>query len=186
MKPESSIDINAEVEKLRIQYEALSKKKKEEEERRRAKVRDATSTQMRLYEEGKLKLLTERSKEIQSVRDSSASRRHPSPIPICERLYEEGMNKLTAEKMAEKKLEEKEQLRQLKLRNPTPSPICERLYEEGMQKVLSEKMEMARKEASNSRRRRSAPSPIPICNRLYEEGLAKLKAEKEKMRLAQE
>ena len=62
--------------------------------------------------------------------------RSPSPIPICNRLYEEGMNKLMAEKMARKQ----ELLNSRRPKQPVaPIPICDRLYQEGLVKIRAEK-----------------------------------------------
>lgn len=181
-RTDEEIDVASEVMQLRQYYDILNTKRKKEEEGRK-KVRDPTKGQLRLYEEGKRKLIAERFKPMEDDRNAPTvgRTRSPSPIPICDRLYEEGMNKVAAEKMAEKRQQEELEGRQFRPRNPSPIPICDRLYEEGMNKVMAEKM--ARKVESLSLRRPKQPvASIPICDRLYHEGLIKIRAEKEKQR----
>jgi hypothetical protein len=168
------INITTEVEQLRLQYDGLMEQRKKKEAEGKLKHQELlpNRTQIRLYEEGKMKLMIQRSK-LTGLRNDDTSRRDPAPIAICERLYEEGMNKLIAEKMAEKRQEEEEISRSLRTRDPSPIPICDRLYAEGMNKVMGEKKRMA----SNSKRRSMrSVSPIPICDRLYAEGMMKKKS----------
>ena len=172
-KSRSDVDVAAEVEQLRKRYEHLSMKKKQEEIRK-ATATDASNTQLRLYEEGKKKLLIERIRSHTDARDNSNSRRNPSPIPICDRLYEEGMSKVIAEKIVEKEREQQiAMLSSPRTRNPSPIPICDRLYEEGMNKVKASRP--LERDTSPLGHRRHSVSPIPICDRLYEQGMAKLK-----------
>lgn len=171
-KSRSDVDVAAEVEQLRQRYEHLSMIKKQEEVRK-ATATDASNTQLRLYEEGKKKLLVERIRSHTDARDQSNSRRNPSPIPICDRLYEEGMSKVIAEKIAEREKEEQmAMLNAPRTRDPSPIPICDRLYEEGMNKVKASRP--LERDSSPLRHKRYSVSPIPICDRLYEEGMAKL------------
>lgn len=171
------IDVAAEVGQLRMQYDLLCKKKRVQEIRKLRNI-TPTKTQMRLYEEGRRKILTERSRTGRDTRDNSSTRRGASPIPVCNRLYKDGMNKLQAEKMTERKMEElKAQRQRSTLRDPPPIPVCDRLYEEGMHKVMSGKTAQAEAEF-RPRRRYSSASPMPICDRLYEQGMTKKKERK--------
>ena len=133
------IDLEAEVEQLRQCYDELLKNKRKDEQRKFDC--KASKRQIHLYEQGKKKLLVLRSKE----RDEAESRddrewdcSDPSPIPICDRLYKQGMAKVMAEKQIERKKIEEEKKRQLlisgKGRNPSSIAICDRLYEQGMSK----------------------------------------------------
>jgi hypothetical protein len=217
---EEMIDMVAtQVEQLRLHYDHLNRKKKEKEDRKLAGS-EPSKRQLDMYEEGKRKLLLERSntndkqniEKFGELRYSSSTassggpshgganspsgafkRRDPSPIPICDRLYDQGMAKVMAEKKAERLLAEKEETRRksLQTRDPSPIPICDRLYEQGINKVMAEKEAAKRNQLqegkgkrgskTNSKRRGSRnPSPmIPICDRLYEQGMAK-KKEKER------
>jgi hypothetical protein len=170
----------ADIEQLRLCYDRL-RKKKEQQEKLKLIAKDPSVRQMELYEEGKKKLMIERSKEDSARDDSSTGqRRDPTPIPICDRLYDEGMAKVMAEKEAEKEAEERLKRSSQTSRNPSPIPICDRLYREGiakeMTKLLVEKEAEERSKRSSSSSRN--PSPIPICDRLYEEGMTKLLTEK--------
>jgi len=162
-----------EVEQLRIQYDLLCKKKQAQQTR---KMRNTTPTnaQVRLYEEGRRKLQIERSRNDRDTRNTSLSKRDASPIPVCNRLYEQGMNKVLAEKLPSTTPNVRARShRRCSSRNPSPIPVCNRLYEEGMHKLRpGTKDPVKRAEGSKSRRRYSV-SPLPICDRLYEEGMAK-------------
>jgi hypothetical protein len=183
------------VEQLRRHYDHLSKKKREISQRRMNNI-TPTKRQIHLFEEGTRKLQMERCKQEESEnRDNinASSSRNPSPIPICDRLYEEGMHKVFAEKMAlEKKREHTRRQGSSRSRNPSPIPICNRLYEQGMHKKMAEKLADTNKETgtksslgTSQNRRRYSISPIPICDRLYEQGMmTKLKTSgKERLRL---
>lgn len=168
------VDVSAEVEQLRKRYDDLSMRKEKEEIRRSTAI-DATDVQRRLYEEGRIKLISERTKEVAGSSDRSNVRtRDPLPISVCNRLYEEGMSKVSAEKEVERQ-KAKEMEASLRLsRNPSPIPVCDRLYEEGMSKVRAGRS--TKREGSGTRRPRQSISPFPICDRLYEQGMAKLKS----------
>mmetsp|Transcript_8740 Transcript_8740/g.10092 ORF Transcript_8740/g.10092 Transcript_8740/m.10092 type:complete len:259 (-) Transcript_8740:118-894(-) len=188
MRHVDDINVTAEVEKLRLHYGQLSKKKKEEIDKKKELCENGqpSKRQMDLYEEGRRKLLIERSKEEESlhVSEESLSKRDPTPIPICDRLYEQGMNKVMAEKKAEMQAEEAVRGRDSSRdkRNLSESAICNRLYEQGMNKLMAEKL--AEKKAEDAKQREAAnrrhPSNIPICDRLYEQGMTKITTEKEK------
>mmetsp|Transcript_3793 Transcript_3793/g.4648 ORF Transcript_3793/g.4648 Transcript_3793/m.4648 type:complete len:162 (+) Transcript_3793:73-558(+) len=138
---EEVIDVAVELERLRLLYDDFIKRK-EKEQRRRTTCRGPTKRQKELYEEGRIKLLCERIQELEEVtRSETASRKPPSPIPICNRLYEKGMEKIKSEKekMAEKREEEERNSSTQKRGLVTPIPICDRLYEEGMNKLFAER-----------------------------------------------
>ena len=97
----------------------------------------------------------------------------PSKVQL--RLYNEGVNKLTA-------LKNEEEVRKahdpfaINVRNASPSPTCDRLYEQGMmKKLLREEQEKMRISSSSNSSRRTISSS-PVHNRLYEEGVAKVRA----------
>ena len=104
---------------------------------------------------------------------TKAMKARPSPVQL--RLYNEGVDKMSALKMSEEF--EKTHDHFPNVRSASPSPICDRLYAEGMAaKVLSNRSQDV------ERKQRVPPSPqsrrkitsSPVCDRLYQEGLAKV------------
>ncbi len=155
---EEVIDVATEVAQLRLHYYDELRGKKEEEEKRRiiSSTRGPTKRQMQLYEEGTVKLLLKKIKDLEAEesadrRNDSAPRRPPTPIPICDRLYEQGMAKVNAEKMAQKKAEEMLNSSTTRRKQSiSPIPICDRLYQEGMNKIVAEKEKKKSRYLNNS------------------------------------
>jgi len=103
-----------------------------------------------------------------------AMKARPSPVQL--RLYNEGVDKMSALKMCEE-FEKKQDEFAPNVRSASPSPICDRLYAEGMAaKVLSNLSQDV------ERKQRVPPSPqsrrkitsSPVCDRLYQEGLSQV------------
>ena len=189
MRPSAAFDVNSEITKLRDQFNTLNKKKHDEEIRRRTKAMNASisSTQMRLYKEGVTKQMSLREKELNESRDAQDNTFDPVPIPVCDRLYEEGKKKKMTqqweehqlEEAAKLKLEEEEKLKRLRLK--TPSQICDRLYDDAMTKQIKQQLEEQKLEEAQKLKelKLKNPSSIPICDRLYREGMQKQKSQLE-------
>lgn len=179
-----SVDVGSELEKLRRHYADLQREKQEGKQRAAERAMSArpTPTQLRLYQKGVDRISTQKmEEEIEKNFDPfTVEVRDASPLPICDRLYEEGMvKKLQAWEQEQEQLNEAHARTTAKGR-ATSSPICDRLYEQGIAKVRKEKEQEMQRSRTRASRNTSpsirSSSPNATCDRLYNEGLKKIRS----------
>ena len=179
---EGKINVTSELENLRRHYAELQHKKQELKGKamKRAIHGKVSETQIRLYKEGVHKISTLKIREEEQLekaidRGGTVHSRNPSPSPVCDRLYEQGM-------LHKKDREERTQPPSpcSSRRKVTSSPVCDRLYIDGLAKIKARRSSSTQKNDMNSSSdRKHTPLSRRRSNsidRLYQQGVEKIRS----------